>query len=87
MTNRGRCELAPDGMYGEGTGVILLDEVKCEGGESNLLDCSHGKWGEHDCSHSEDVGIRCEREGYNNELPEPAPATGLYIFYQYMFFL
>uniref|UniRef100_A0A8C1VT71 Neurotrypsin n=1 Tax=Cyprinus carpio TaxID=7962 RepID=A0A8C1VT71_CYPCA len=56
---RGRGEVAPDGMYGEGTGLILLDEVTCEGGESSLLDCAHGQWGQHDCSHSEDVGIRC----------------------------
>lgn len=63
-------------MYGEGTGLILLDEVKCEGGESSLLECAHSQWGQHDCSHSEDVGIRCEREGQNNEIPEVAPATG-----------
>lgn len=68
--------MAPDGMYGEGTGLILLDEVTCEGGESSLLDCAHGQWGQHDCSHSEDVGIRCEREGQNNEIPEVASATG-----------
>ncbi|XP_051504864.1 neurotrypsin-like isoform X2 [Myxocyprinus asiaticus] len=73
---RGRAELAPDGMYGQGTGLILLDEVKCEGGESSLLDCAHGEWGKHDCSHSEDVGIRCEREQENNEIPEVPPVTG-----------
>ncbi|XP_065153009.1 neurotrypsin [Paramisgurnus dabryanus] len=73
---RGRAELAPDGMYGQGTGLILLDEVKCEGGENSLLECAHSEWGQHDCSHSEDVGIHCEREGHNNEIPEVAVATG-----------
>lgn len=63
MSNSGLAEIAPDGAYGEGTGLILLDEVKCKGGESSLLECSHAEWGRHDCSHSEDVAMRCERGG------------------------
>uniref|UniRef100_A0A3B4F5M6 Neurotrypsin n=1 Tax=Pundamilia nyererei TaxID=303518 RepID=A0A3B4F5M6_9CICH len=41
-----------------GVGLILLDDVQCEGSETSLLDCQHGIWGRTDCSHSEDVG-RC----------------------------
>uniref|UniRef100_A0A3B1J2P0 Neurotrypsin n=1 Tax=Astyanax mexicanus TaxID=7994 RepID=A0A3B1J2P0_ASTMX len=44
-------------MFGEGAGLILLDDVQCEGSESSLLECKHSVWGRHDCSHSEDVGI------------------------------
>ncbi|MFT7805964.1 neurotrypsin [Arapaima gigas] len=74
--NRGRAELAPDGAFGEGTGLILMDEVQCKGSETSLLECSHAEWGRHDCSHSEDVGVHCNRGGNSNTVPEVPPATG-----------
>ena len=30
--------------------TFLLDDVVCDGGEDELLDCEHGTRGEHDCS-------------------------------------
>ncbi|TSK22608.1 Neurotrypsin [Bagarius yarrelli] len=73
---RGHAEIAPDGAYGEGTGLILLDEVRCVGGESSLLECSHAEWGRHDCSHSEDVAIRCQRGGNTNDITAVPPVSG-----------
>ncbi|CAC5355805.1 unnamed protein product [Mytilus coruscus] len=38
---------------------IWLSELRCNGGETKLSDCSHTDWGKHTCSHGNIVGIRC----------------------------
>ena len=38
---------------------IHLDEVNCDGNESNILACPHLRLSEQDCHHGEDVGIIC----------------------------
>lgn len=41
----------------DGNGSILVDNVRCSGTESKLIDCPHTN--NQDCIHAEDVGINC----------------------------
>lgn len=46
-------------FFGEGIGLILLDNVHCLGNESTINDCIFKEIGHHDCTHSEDAGVVC----------------------------
>jgi hypothetical protein len=56
------------GVYGEGEGRVLLDDLLCQGDEENLLDCSRYSGGTHSCDHSQDAGIRCEAACTENSV-------------------
>ena len=43
--------------FGSGTGTILLDEVNCTAGKSNIFDYYHAGFENHDCSHREDARV------------------------------
>ena len=43
----------------DGTGQIVLDNLRCRNTESRLVDCPHNGLGVHNCVHSDDAGVRC----------------------------
>ncbi|CAO2583586.1 Deleted in malignant brain tumors 1 protein, partial [Lemmus lemmus] len=46
-------------LFGEGSGPIFLDDVRCLGTETNLGYCHHLGLSVHNCDHHEDAGAIC----------------------------
>ncbi|XP_069114155.1 scavenger receptor cysteine-rich type 1 protein M130-like isoform X2 [Argopecten irradians] len=45
--------------FGEGTGPVWMEELDCTGSECNLADCPFPGWGNVNCNHREDAGVKC----------------------------
>lgn len=45
-------------FYGEGNVLILMDNAYCHRDELRLTSC-YSRFGNHDCTHVEDVGVSC----------------------------
>ncbi|XP_076455166.1 scavenger receptor cysteine-rich domain-containing protein DMBT1-like [Babylonia areolata] len=57
--------------YPGGRGPIWLDDVRCRGTETNITDCTHRPWGQHNCDHGEDVAVTCQAPpGADRIVPE-----------------
>ncbi|KAM9230195.1 antigen WC1.1-like [Dugong dugon] len=52
-------EALQEAAFGPGNGSIWLDEVRCRGRESSLWACAAQPWGQNNCKHEEDAGVRC----------------------------
>ncbi|XP_044844422.1 CD5 antigen-like isoform X2 [Mauremys mutica] len=46
--------------FGQGTGEIWLDDIRCKGTEETLQNCAHRFWSYHDCTHWEDISVVCQ---------------------------
>ena len=45
--------------YGDGSGYIWMDDVRCVGTESSLSECEHAGWAVHNCDHRQDAAVTC----------------------------
>ncbi|KAM4598238.1 scavenger receptor cysteine-rich domain-containing protein DMBT1-like, partial [Polymixia lowei] len=52
-------EVKHSAFFGEGSGGILMSNVKCSGSEDYLSQCTHNPLGMQRCGHSDDVGVVC----------------------------
>ena len=62
MLNTGAMTLK-NAYFGQGTGPIQLNNVRCTGNEVLLLQCSHSTLA-YSCGHDKDAGLRCYGETY-----------------------
>lgn len=59
MICRADAESLHNSFFGDGTGKIWLDNVDCVDFAHDIAACRHNVFGDNNCDHTEDVGVRC----------------------------
>ncbi|ESO86370.1 hypothetical protein LOTGIDRAFT_129408, partial [Lottia gigantea] len=63
-------------FFGRGSGPIFLDDVTCDGSESNIFECSTKPIGKSNCNHREDAGVICKPSDIQIRLVDGDPSKG-----------